>query len=409
MSYTTLKEIYYKNESQYEKTYSERANAISTQKIPLFIHSKYDHTYQLFVVILPEFLKLVENIEQKIAKRPFLKDNQLKSMFYQHYLLKLLVDEIQITNEIEGVDTKKEDIQNGVLYNENSEMKHHFIIDKYYTLISEQIPSLTSPKDIRQIYDDLLKQEISVENLPDGKLFRKKQVHVYKRSGKSSTPIHTGLYPEDNITNAINNLLLFLAASEYSFFIKVAVTHYYLGYIHPFYDGNGRLSRFISTVLINQEKDALLAFKLSKVIKDNIKQYDENFDLCNSDQNKGDLTPFVLMFLQMLDAACDEINNEVNQYKVHLHRAQKYLDSIDDLTVKNEKPIVFIIYQANLLEMPIVIKDIAKQLKKSRDSIRKYVNKIIKKNYIIKTKVGRVNSLSLTTEFREQIETGDVK
>lgn len=32
--------------------------------------------------------------------------------------------------------------------------------------------------------------------------------------------------------------------------IRTAILHFYTGYIHPFYDGNGRFDRFVSAYLL---------------------------------------------------------------------------------------------------------------------------------------------------------------
>ncbi|MGL5043004.1 MAG: Fic family protein [Culicoidibacterales bacterium] len=402
MSYIDLRKHYYTNHETHNECYLARYNSPSTIKLPLFIKTKYGDSYQLFVMVLPEFIQLIESIENKIHKRPFLRQTDEPKAFVEDYVNKLMIDEIIKTNEIEGVYTKKEELVSVIKNIDNDELRFHFIVNKYQKILNNKEIILATPQDIRNIYDDLLTNEIAQSDIPDGKIFRKGKVSVHRRSGKS-LPIHEGLFPEDNITNAISNLLLFLAESDCPFYLKVAIGHYYFGYIHPFYDGNGRLSRFISTALISQNKDKLLGFKLSKIIKDSIRKYDEAFDLANSPYNRGDLTEFVLMFLRVLDAGCTEITTEMESYTSRLNQIKKFLDQHGTITRKVEKNIIFLIYQAEMIDNKITIKDIATYLNKSADMTRKNVDKICEKKYINKEKKGTRYYLSLTTAFEVEM------
>ena len=60
--------------------------------------------------------------------------------------------------------------------------------------------------------------------------------------------------------NILNN-------DEYDYMIRIAVFHYIFGYIHPFYDGNGRTSRFISSYLLSKNLLPIVSYKLASTIK----------------------------------------------------------------------------------------------------------------------------------------------
>ena len=49
--------------------------------------------------------------------------------------------------------------------------------------------------------------------------------------------------------------------------VKIAVFHYLFGYAHPFYNGNGRTSRFISSYLLCNILNQSIALRISYTIK----------------------------------------------------------------------------------------------------------------------------------------------
>ena len=109
--------------------------------------------------------------------------------------------------------------------------------------------------------------------------------------------------------------------------VRIAVFHYLFGYIHPFYNGNGRLSRYISSMMLSKELSTLAGLRLSFVIKDRKRQYDNSFKEANDPRGMGDLTDFVSAFLgfiensmrdmidtlQMGKGAIQHIENSINR------------------------------------------------------------------------------------------------
>ena len=99
----------------------------------------------------------------------------------------------------------------------------------------------------------------------------------------------------------MNQSLQFLYDESYEYLIRIAVFHYLFGYIHPFYDGNGRTSRLISSYLLSQRLNNLIGYRISYTIKEHITKYYEAFKVCNHVNNRGDLTPFEKMFFDFVD------------------------------------------------------------------------------------------------------------
>ena len=175
--------------------------------------------------------------------------------------------------------------------------------------------SFKTCQDIRKVYDDIFYEEIkenNPDNLPDGEIFRRSGVEV---QSATQEVIHKGLMPESKIIETFEQSLSVLNDNDIDIFIRIAVFHYLFGYIHPFYDGNGRTSRFISSYLLSRQLTPLIGFRLSYTIKENISKYYKAFDVCNDPHNKGELTPFVDMFLGIVELSMQQLAETLEDKK----------------------------------------------------------------------------------------------
>ena len=248
-----------------------------------------------------------------------------------------LIDEIILTNNIEGVYSTRRDISTILQDLSINNKKERFVglVRKYSRLMQEEIIPIKTCQDIRNIYDDIFYEEVKAsdpKNLPDGEIFRKDSVSVYSKTDKE---IHRGLLPESKVISVMERALHFLNDDAIEPLFRTAIFHYLFGYIHPFYDGNGRTSRFISSYLLSKELNPLIGYRISYTIKDHINQYYNAFKICNDSRNKGDLTPFVEMFMEIVDISakqlCDALEKRVYQFNY-------YLSSIEDLPGYNNNP-----------------------------------------------------------------------
>ena len=317
MQYKRLSGIFYSNNNEYLKVYSDRYNSESTYRFDFDIKGN-----KAFLVINHDILQRIDDIYT--LNRDLLKKmNNLPPIALQQYAKKCLVDEIKMTNEIEGVNSTRKEI-NEILNDktENNKKRRLYGLVKKYELLMEEEINLESCEDIRKLYDELVLEEVLEEDLgnkPDGKLFRQGKVYVQDPTGKQ---IHTGIYPEDEIINNMTKGLSILNNDNYNYMVRIAIFHYLFGYIHPFYEGNGRTSRFISSYLLSKKLQFLVSYKLSYTIKENINSYHKLFKETNDEKNKGDLTLFVIKFFDILIKSLEELceslddrNNKLDYFK----------------------------------------------------------------------------------------------
>lgn len=212
-----------------------------------------------------------------------------------------LIEEIIATNAIEGIVVNKEEVIDLLNTKQPKEYKRLYgLVNKYRDILlkSKEFVPITNSFKLREVYNDILIQDIEnndPNNIPDGLIFRRDIVNIVS----STKTIHKGIYPESKVIEAVDSALKILNDSKLPCILRVAIFHYFLGYIHPFYDGNGRISRYISSYYLSQTLDPIVALRLSIACKNRQKDYYEAFKITNNARNLGDITYFAIMFLDI--------------------------------------------------------------------------------------------------------------
>ena len=381
MEYELLSKIFYKKPTEYESIYDARFNSEASIKLPIKIHENVR-----FIFNTNEITKLLVKIYKTINKINLLR-TRLPNIAINSYIIKSLKDEIALTNEIEGVRSTRKEIEDAIdsIKNDKS-ARFKGLVDKYFKLISNEIIPLNNCEDIRTIYDALVLPEIEKENLPDGILFRKEPVQVVSATQKEK---HRGIMPESNIIESLDLCLDFLKSDDIDSLIKISAFHYLFGYIHPFYDGNGRTSRFISSYLIKNELDVLLALKLSYTVKNNINKYYKAFDVCNDRKNKGDITFFVVTFLELLSQASDDLYTKIADLNDQLNYYNNIINTLVNEKVLNDKQAkcIFILCQNRLFDDTYMnMNTLTELLEKSDTTTRKILKSLESKNLLVKSR-----------------------
>lgn len=385
MDYKSLKKVFYSNPQNYNTEYINRLNSPSTIKFDIEINNNL-----AFLMITPELFDKQYQI-YKLNNELNNIANELPGIAFDQYIKKCLIDEIVLTNEIEGVISTKKDVFE-ILESTEYEDKHKRLlglVTKYLKLKTEDNLSIMTCQDIREIYNDLVLQEILTDdpkNAPDGIYFRKHSVNILSKYKKV---IHTGITPEDKLNKAMTSALNILNNNELNIIIRIAVFHYLFGYIHPFYDGNGRTSRFISSYLLSKHLNVLSGYRLAYIIKENINQYYNSFKITNEEKNKGDLTPFVINFfdiiIKLLDKLIDSLTKRYEQLK--------YYSAISDNLFNGKEKyanIAFILFQQTLFGTGgISIEELIESSDNSEYTVRKCISQLKNKDLLIISKIGK--------------------
>lgn len=403
MQYESLAKLFYKDREHYQDIWTTRYNNADTIHLPFDISGN-----PAFIFPNAELWQLIVNI-QKMNNRVIRMrwSGELPGIALQQFTLRCLVDEIVLTNDIEGVNSTRKEIHDVLekLDHADTRVQRRFfgLVSKYFRLQSGDTVPLNSCQEIRELYNELVLPEVIEENPsdePDGTFFRKESVSVTNAAQKE---IHRGLMPENKIILAMEQALRFLNDSSVEPLIRISAFHYLFGYIHPFYNGNGRLSRFISSYLLSKELDPLIGYRLSYTIKENIKKYYDSFKVCNDSRNKGDMTPFVIAFLEIVAEAMEQLEHALEKRSTDLRYYSQVMKTNPVLSGEKYKDLSFLLLQAALFSGDgISTRELMQTMGVSYATLKKRLDYINEHQYLLSQMDGKEKVYKLNLDALER-------
>ena len=233
--------------------YNKRYNGESTIRLGFNING-----FDSFVVLNPELSALIFSIYQGDKKLTLL-SSKISAYALDQFVDTSMIEEIQQSNEVENVNSTRKEIKDALDAVSQGRHGKRFVsmVRKYLILQSDKDIPLSTCQDIRSLYDDFIADEVVRED------------------------------PEDQPD------------------VRVALYHYFFGYIHPFYNGNGRMTRFISSYMLAKYFSKSACLRISYVIKEHRSRYYELFKNANDKRNRGELTEFVMGYLTFFKEAID--------------------------------------------------------------------------------------------------------
>lgn len=124
--------------------------------------------------------------------------------------------------------------------------------------------------------------------------------------------VHFEAPPSITVPIEMDRLIAWCGSADLSPFIMAAIAHLWFVTIHPFDDGNGRISRTLADMFLARlDKDAARYYSMSAEINRNKKEY---YELLERTQ-KGDLniTEWLLWFFGCLESAINRASDTVGR------------------------------------------------------------------------------------------------
>lgn len=214
---------------------------------------------------------------------------------------KAMEDEILSTFRIEQINTTRDSVRRVLAgHSPRNEDEHRvygmkrgleFIADPSHTITEGNLYRL-----YQMTIGEFLPEE---DQLLPGNRYRHDTVYVVDAKVE-----HTGL-PYSKLPEYMAALIKFAQENaETNALLKAAILHFYLAYLHPYFDGNGRMARLLHLwYLVQQGYSSALFVPLSRYVEESRNRYYNAFSLVERNQEISgivDLTPFLTYFIEQV-------------------------------------------------------------------------------------------------------------
>ena len=215
-----------------------------------------------------------------------------------YYGIKAAEDEIIATSAIESIDFSRDSVRNilkGMAPNDEQENRIlgikkglEFIADTSNKINEENLFKLYMMSAGDFVSED--------DKLIEGNLYRHDTVYVV-----GEDVAHSGV-DFRKVPEFMKLLIDFInAEDDIDDLIKATIIHFYIAYVHPYFDGNGRTARLVHLwFLIQKGYQSALFIPFSSQIEKSRKAYYDAFTAVEENKKlsgKIDVTPFVLYFI----------------------------------------------------------------------------------------------------------------
>lgn len=289
------------------KEYQSRLQGYSTQRTDLhplltFKNGKQTNEYPLFFVQINSITE-GEAVIRKNSEKILTVSSKLPGVAKMSFTNSLLISEIYSTNKIEGVKTNKQEIGT-VIGDINSKRQNippkrlSSTVRLYMDNLQGKILKIHELKDIRNIYDILLKNEIKEQDLPDGQIFRNSKVFIGTKDGTKI--VHIPPSKEYEIQEMLVPLISFMNSHNLLSATKALITHFMFENIHPFNDGNGRTGRYLLSSYLSNKYDVFTGLSISTAIHKNSSTYYRIFKDADNANNMADITIFLSKMMEII-------------------------------------------------------------------------------------------------------------
>lgn len=240
----------------------------------------------------------------------------------RYYGIKAAEDEIVATSAIESIDFNRDSVRKilkGMAPDDEQEnrilgIKHclEFIADTANKITEENLYRL-----YMMAVGDFLSGD---DKLAPGSYYRNDTVYVV-----SNRVEHQGL-DYKKVPKYMKALIDFInAKDDINDLIKASIVHFYIAYIHPYFDGNGRIARLVHLwFLIQRGYKSALFIPFSSKIEKSRKAYYDAYTAIEENRkysNRIDVTPFVLYFI-------NNVYNKMNDDSAHVEAPTVYEDAL---------------------------------------------------------------------------------
>ena len=310
------------------------------------------------------------------------------------YSLTAIEDEIVSTLSIEQIDTSRESVRNVLSgFAPQNEAENRIAgMKKGFEFIADKNNRITA-ETVRYLYEIMVNPflEDEKDRLSANQLYRTGAVHIVNQT--RNVNVHDGM-AHNKLSYHMDELFAFIQTQDsMNDLHKAAAIHYYFAYLHPYFDGNGRMARMIHLwYLLQQGYSASLFLPFSSIIQKTKQDYYKAFDYTEKNvliSGRLDITPFLSYF-------ADVVYHKMGDYSLQNNTVDAFQQLLANgkITQKENELFQFVLSRYGMGEFS------TKQLEKdfgncAYATIRSFVLKLTKEGILEQHPYGIRNKYSI--------------
>ena len=304
---------------------------------------------------------------------------------------KLIYDEVMVKNFILSIDALYKDIEW-----DEVRQKENFLLDCYSSATIEGAftsidrikkgikgkselmvincmngakyiaPKKVNIQEIINTWNIVVENVCENENLR-GNRFRTGMVYI----GNQSRVVHTPS-PVNKIETKMKDLERFISSHTKNV-IDTCIVHFYLVYIHPFCDGNGRTARILQSAILDDiGYNNIWNVPISNTIINNINGYYKALEKSERvNRSLMDITPFISYMLRVIEFTLHDLKESYGK------------SSSLEMKIYN--------FMSKHSGAEISVRKVVERFNVSEQHARKTLNLMVNKRKLIKIKIGNTN------------------
>ncbi|MBN2854043.1 Fic family protein [Patescibacteria group bacterium] len=269
---------------------------------------------------LPKFEQFFHEIDLDLGGNLLTAKKDIDDQLRHKFMARGIMEEAIASSQLEGANTSRKIAKQMIVEGRKPKTKDEkMILNSYQAmkLVEEEL------KDKKLSYEGLMQlHEIitkgTLDDIKDEGRIRAEGDKVFVMNSADGTIYHVA--PDHKFVKKEIEKLIAYANDELedNFFvhpvIKAILLHFWVGYLHPFADGNGRLARVLFYwYLLRKNYWGFAYLPLSKIIKNSWAQYRDAY--IYSEQDDNDLTYFIDYNIRKIQQAKKEFENYVEDKK----------------------------------------------------------------------------------------------
>ena len=284
-----------------------------------------------FSFCMPDIvLEMLHKIDGQAMGRVAISEQVTNSATRNRYIVSSLIEEAIKSSQLEGASTSRKIASNMLRSGRKPKDMHEQMILNNYTamdFVREIKEEELTPELILNLHRTVTNKTLENSDAA-GNLQTSADSRVSVFDDKSGKQLHVPP-PADQLESRLEELCNF-ANQEHTDskfihpIIKAIILHFWIGYDHPFEDGNGRLARALFYWSMLKQNYWLFEFiSISRNIKKARRKYRYAYLYSETDEN--DLTYFIIHQLKVIKSSIRDLEEYLNQKVGQIALVEKYL------------------------------------------------------------------------------------